>query len=361
MSHLCSRTSFLYKGISGYRTFLRAQEVARLIDEHPEVEYKLKVIRFFDKHGLSATKDAFSVSRSTIYLRKKKLREKSLFGLANQSRRPYNTRRMYVDPLIYDFIKQIREQYPRMGKEKIKPLLDEYCQQHNLKPISVSKIGKIIKRNNLFFYLGKRTKKGKQYTIKPYKKRVFGYEVKEPGDLFQIDTIVRFEHGIKRYIYTAIDVVSRFGFAYTYKTKSSRQAADFITKLLKVSPIPIKAIQTDNGSEFLKEFDNKLKDQGIVHFFTYPKHPQQNAYIESFNRTIQMHMVEEYRKLLEYPTTKQFNEELIDYLLLYNTKLPHKNLNNQPPMKRVLEYIEQQLQQHPQKSNMYGTRSLTSN
>ena len=70
-----------------------------------------------------------------------------------------------------------------------------------------------------------------------------------------MDTIVRFEHGIKRYIFSAIDVKSRFAFAYTYKTGSSLSASDFVQKLDRVSPFPIKAVQTDNGSEFLGQAD----------------------------------------------------------------------------------------------------------
>ena len=240
-------------------------------------------------------------------------------------------------------IKDLRQNHPRLGKEKIKIFLDKYCRKNNLEPISVSKIGRIIKRNNWFMYLGKRTKKG----IRPNKKRVFGYQVKQPGDLFQLDTIVRFEHGIKRYILTAIDVVSRFAFAYAYKSHSSKSAGDFAQKLIKITPYPIKAIQTDNGSEFLKVFDQTIAKNGIVHFFTYPRCPKQNGTIERFNRTLQEEHVEKYRELLEYPDTKTFNDYLIDYLLFYNTQRPHYSLNFKLPMETVVQYLK--------KSNMYWT------
>jgi hypothetical protein len=41
---------------------------------------------------------------------------------------------------------EIREKHPKLGKEKIKVLLDELCKQHNIPTISVSSIGNIIKR-----------------------------------------------------------------------------------------------------------------------------------------------------------------------------------------------------------------------
>jgi putative transposase len=312
---------------------------------HPEVSEKIKVVTFFNLYGLKVTKDAFMVGRSTIYLWKKKIKEGqgSLLGLINKSSRPYNTRRMYVEEKIYEFIRSLREKYPRLGKDKIKILLDQCCRETKIKTISASKIGKIIKRNNWFFYLGKRTK----HTVRPNKERVFGYQVNDPGDLFQLDTIVRFEHGIKRYILTAIDVISKFAFAYTYKSHSSLSTSDFIQKLIKVTPYEIKGIQTDNGSEFLNHFDKIIAKQGIVHFFTYPRCPKQNGIIERFNRTLQEEFVEDSRELLEESQPKPFNDRLVDYLLFYNTQRPHNSLNNQEPMKTVVNYLK--------KSNRYRT------
>lgn len=346
MSNLCRRTSFLFKGIWGYGRFMEfIYDLSQYLN-HPEVEEKVKILTFFDRHGLEITKEAFGVGRSTIFLWKKKIKNNngSLMGLINRSRRPYNTRRMFVPEKIFEFIKSFREDYPRLGKDKIKILLDEYCKENNLPTISESKVGRIIKKNNWYFYLGKRNTS--KQVVKD-KQRVFGYEVKEAGDLFQVDTVVRFEHGIKRYIVTAIDVVTKFSFSYTYKSHTSLSAADFAQKLIKVTPYSIKAIQTDNGSEFLKDFDKEIAKLGIVHFFTYPRCPKQNGCIERFNRSLQEEFVDFNAVLLEEKDTKSFNDKLIDYLLWYNTKRPHFTLKNLTPMQVVVEYLK--------KSNMSWT------
>lgn len=316
----------------------------QLVLKHPEIETKMKVICFFDKYGLNPTKDAFNVSRSSIYLWKQKLKASNgrLFSLINQSRKPHNTRRMYIDTNIYNFIESLRKKYPTLSKDKIKPLLDEYCLTNDLTSVSVSKIGKIIKRNNFFFYLPKRKKSG----LSVKKKRLFGYSVADIGDLIQIDTIVKFKDGIKRYILTAIDIKSKFAFSYAYKNHSSRSAKDFIQKLIKVSPYSIKAIQTDNGSEFLDYADKEMETNGIVHFFTYPKSPKMNAYIERFNRTIQEEHINHNKDTLAY-NLNQFNNNLMEYLLFYNTKRIHHSLNNIIPMDYIIKNIK--------KSNMYGT------
>jgi len=341
MSHLCSSVSFLFKGIRGYKSFMKLKTNTFLCQEHPEIEQKLQIIKFFDKYGLSPTKDAFKTSRSSIYLWKKKLNDASgsLHSLINESRKPKRSKKMYIEIKTYEFIESLRRKYPTLSKDKIKPLLDEFCRENNLPVISPSTIGKIIKRNNWFFYLHNRRKpKSKQN-----KRRVFGYKVKDIGDLVQLDAIVKFEQGIKRYVITAIETKSKFGFGYSYTNLSSKSAADFIEKLTKVSPFQIKAIQTDNGSEFLRLADQKMQDKGIVHFFTYPRSPKSNAVIERFNRTIQDEFINGCEQTL-FTDTNQFNHELMDYLLFYNTKRIHSRISGKVPMNYILE-----------KSNMYAT------
>jgi len=74
-----------------------------------------------------------------------------LNSLIPKSRRPKRLRKMMIDHEIVSFIRSIREEHPRIGKEKIKPLLDEYCSRRNIKTVSVSSIGKIIKRCDFRF------------------------------------------------------------------------------------------------------------------------------------------------------------------------------------------------------------------
>jgi transposase InsO family protein len=102
----------------------------------------------------------------------------------------------------------------------------------------------------------------------------------------EIDTVVRFVNGAKRYIYTAINLEDRFGFAGTYTTHSSDTAADFLTKLIAVAPFIISEIQTDNGSEFAHHFHDACDALSIRHYHTYPRCPKMNGTVERFNRTL---------------------------------------------------------------------------
>lgn len=126
-------------------------------------------------------------------------------------------------------------------------------------------------------------------------------------------------------IYTLI-----FSFAFAYKNLSSRVALDFYQKLKLIAPFKISALKTDNGQEFLGEFDLFLTEEGGKHYFSYPRTPQSNSFIERFNRTIQEEFVEANLEFLENP--QEFNAKLVDYLLYYNTVRPHQALDYLTPM-----------------------------
>lgn len=230
------------------------------------IEKRLKIIEFFDEFGKRATEKAFGVSRSTVFLWKKKIKDSNgeLSALAPLSKAPKNKRRGQTPKEIEEFIIRYRKEHPRVGQLTIKLALDEYCKRVGVKTISISTIGRLIKKlkkqglikdnpAKLSFYA--RSGNFKERIKRRYKKlRRKGYKPDKPGDLVQIDSITIFEDGLKRYILTGIDLKTRFAFGCSYTTLSSLSARDFMEKFRKVAPLEIKRIQTDNGCEFEKYF-----------------------------------------------------------------------------------------------------------
>ena len=346
---------FLFKGTVGYASFMKHSYSLNKYSKDEVAQFRMKVIKFHDDYGSRATKEAFNVGRSTVFAWKKILREAngSLTALLPASTAPKTTRRMIVNSKVYDFIENIRLNNWRLGKEKIKRLLDAYCLLEGLETVSESKIGRIIKVNNLFL-----PKRGRVYHNPDKKPTIPGTkrvkerlpkdsQVKAPGDLLQLDTVVKFDQRIKRYIITAIDLYSRFTFAFAYIRLSSAISLDFMLKLELIAPFKIKAIKTDNGMEFLGDFDAYLNRRSIVHYFSYPRTPKSNAYIERFNRTIQEEFVDGHLDLFE--DMHSFNDKMMDYLIYYNTVRPHKSLDYQTPMGFMIS--------EDQKSNMLWTRT----
>jgi Helix-turn-helix domain len=54
----------------------------------PDTEKRLKILRFWEEHGLKATRAAFEVSRRTLFEWKRRLKAEGARGLAPGSTRP---------------------------------------------------------------------------------------------------------------------------------------------------------------------------------------------------------------------------------------------------------------------------------
>lgn len=125
----------------------------RMFSRDEVAQQRMKIIKFYEKYGERATKEAFGADRKAISRWKQRLKDSggSLTALIPHSTRPHKVRRSNIPHEIIDFIRDLRKKHPKLGKEKIKPLLDRYCYDKGIEPISESTIGNIIKRHKFFF------------------------------------------------------------------------------------------------------------------------------------------------------------------------------------------------------------------
>lgn len=301
-----------------------------------EAKQRLKILEFWKKYGLQATIDAYGAKQSTLYYWNKILNDNNgkIESLNPKSQARINKNKRDVHPLILKEIKRLRlEECPNMGKAKVKKNLDIFCKINNLPIYSESKIGRIIKDKKIYHHRQKISHFGKikEETRRDKKERKpKDFIANEPGDLIEIDTIVKYVYGFKRYIITAVDVKTRYSFAYVYKQHGSISTKDFFKKLEQIFPYEIKRVQTDNGSEFHKYFMDYLKEQKVIHYFNYKGKPTKNGHIEKYNRTIQEEFVDWNEILLE--DVDSFNNKLMDWLIWYNTKRFHWSLNLTSPV-----------------------------
>ena len=304
---------------------------------------RLRIMKFYEEFGEKATKEAFGADRRVISRWRQRLKEGGgrLSALVPESTRPHEVRRPGVSREVVEFIREMRMKHPRLGKEKLKPLLERYCKERGLSCPSESTIGNVLKRQRLFFQRGgriyhdptsgwaKRRERGKRLKTKHLLRPAgFGHIVS--------DTVERVTDGVKDYFYSAMDARSKFALTLCYKQLTSRNMKDFYQRFKGVCPYPVRSWQSDNGAENRGEFEEQLKREGITHWFSYPNCPKINAYIERYNRTIQEEFIDNHLELLE--DKPLFNQALADYLIFYNTQRPHKTLG----LKSPVDYLIQQ-------------------
>jgi len=238
-------------------------------------KYKIKVLDWHRDHGEnhSLTDRHFGISRMTLYRWLKRFKQYGIIGLNEKSRRPKRLRQPTTSWDIVIKIIQLRKQYPTWSKYKIRAVLSKEGIQ-----ASTSTIGRVLKRRGLINQ--KISQKRKRASLRP--KMYFPKELRisQAGDMIQMDTKHIMLLGGKRfYQFTAIDVLTKMRVIRIYASESSRNGTRFLEECILNLPFPIKAIQTDNGSAFLKEFD-KLCKKGIIHYFIYPQTSKQNTYVE---------------------------------------------------------------------------------
>jgi len=298
---------------------------AALTDKLTErAKYKIKVLDWHRFHGsnTSLTARHFGIGRMTLYRWLKRFRHCGIIGLNEYSRRPKNVRKPTTAWDIMSRTVQLRKQYPVWSKHKLKVLLE----REGLK-VSASTIGRILKRRGLINR--KVFQKRRKAALRPKARFPRGLRIFEPGQMIQMDTKHIMLPGGKRfYQFTAIDVLGKRKVMRVYPSESSRNGAKFLEECLAGFPFPIKAVQTDNGSTFLKEFDKTCKEKGIPHYFIYPRTPKQNTYVEISQGADKREFYQQGNVCSLLPVMQRKIREWED---IWNNVRPHEALNYLTP------------------------------
>lgn len=186
--------------------------------------------------------------------------------------------------------------------------------------VSLSSVKRKLSRYGL---LKKRSpwKKLRSYPPRP--------EANVPGMLVEIDTIHFFDRdGHRVYVYTALDVYSRYGFAMLSDKANCLKSCLFLFQVIRYFPFHIQNIQTDNGPEFGLFFTDFVKRRKMSHRHIHPRSPNENGHLERFNRTIQ-------EEIGRHGWCIFKPEDILAYLRHYNTERLHMGINFKTPAQLV--------------------------
>lgn len=327
MSSDVPRLRYLLPTFKGnYTAFMKTLESSCTFDASDIAKYRLKLLEFGAIHGWKAVKDAFGVGRSTYFLWKSTLTHSKgkLSSLVPKSTKPHHVRHMEYDHRMATFIRSVREQYGRIGKHKLEILLTAYAQGLGVPPLKSTAIGKIIKRNHYYFEGRRRYRKRRAGVLRVKK----APKEKLPGYI-EMDSVIVFVLGERHVFITAIDVVTKYAACIYAKTAASTKALELLMHMHCNYGDRLRAVQTDNGSEFLGVFDQYCQSHNIPHHFTYPRSPRINGGVERFNRTIQEEFIDRTDSL--FLGTDAISKHLQQYLDWYNEVRPHQALGNLSP------------------------------
>ena len=298
----------------------------------PQAKKRLKWMDYYQKtKNVSKTCRHFDIPRKTFYYWLKRYDPYNLSTLEDKDKTPQKKRQREITPLQEARIVSLRKKHLRESKFNIAI----YYQREHQEKISSWKVQKVIEKHHLYYNPKKtaRTRRKRQRAFK--KKRITELKKKKrSGFLIQIDTIVIWWNGMKRYIITAIDVFSKIAFAHFYKSASSYQAADFLLRLNYLFQDKIENIQTDNGSEFAKYFEKACSYLGINHYFSRTRTPKDNAQVERFNRTLK----EQFLPGHFTPDLHLATRELTEWIIHNDFERPHQSLNYLTPFEFHQKY-----------------------
>lgn len=252
-----------------------------------EMKYRLSILRYADKHGVTQTAIKYHTNRQFIY-RLHWRYDGTGESLLTHCRRPHSHPNQHTP----EEIKLIKNMYRRKPSDGlvvlwVKLMLRGYKR-------TISGLYKCLKRMGI----RRNTLPNPKYIPQVYQPATF------PGEKVPVDVKVvpkccivgqAKELGQKMYQYTAIDEYSRFRYVEAFPEQRTYSSMIFLKHLIKRFRFSIHKIQTDNGFEFTNRFGNSkkakltlfekaLRNNGIIHKKIRPYTPRHNGKVERSHR-----------------------------------------------------------------------------
>ena len=295
-----------------------------------EAHFRQRVLKFSFKHGVTEASRRFRVSRNAIYEWKAKY-DGTWQSLKERSHRPHHHPNEHTE----EEKELILRRYPRYKDDMI--MLWDSLKKSGYKR-SYSSLIRVVRK-----WVKPEIERRTARKPKPYERAAY------PGQKIQID--VKFvpsycvANGEKYYQYTAIDECIRFCYREMYAEHSTYSSKDFLMKLLKAFPFPIREVQTDNGTEWttallVKDpksktlFEQVLEDMDILYHRIRVATPRHNGKVERQHRTDEKRF---YKKMRMY-NLEDGKKQLKKYNLKSNN-IPKVCLNFRTPNEVLSDYL----------------------
>lgn len=267
-------------------------------------------VLFAKNHGVRCAARRYGVHPGTVSKWCTQAKKIGLHPIPTISSRPHSHPATLKEE-VTDAIASIRLEHNRSAEVVHKRLKDEQGIE-----VSLSSVKRTLDRRGL---LRKRSPWKRLHLCDPRP------EALKPGDLVQVDTVhLMTSQKTRIYIFTCIDVYSRWAYAKAYERSNTRNAIHFLKRAQAEALFTFSMIQSDNGSEFSSHFTERIN---TAHRHSRVRRPNDNAHLERFNRTLQEECIDTRR-----PDVQVINKQLPSYLKWYNEERHHFGLKLETPL-----------------------------
>jgi len=152
-----------------------------------------------------------------------------------------------------------------------------------------------------------------------------------PGELVQTDTIHHVDpfSGKRLYYYTVVDLFTRLAYVTVSPHLGAGLAAAAVLRAQAALGVTFRMVQADNGPEYSRFFEQQLQRRGIVTRHSRIHRPNDNAFVERFNRTLQEECIGHYWRR-SVPLQRQ-QAKLTAWLAYYNNDRVHLGIQMRTP------------------------------
>jgi transposase InsO family protein len=143
--------------------------------------------------------------------------------------------------------------------------------------------------------------------------------------------------GRRLYYYTVIDLYTRMTYVILVPKLQQGLAAQAVLEVQQQWGFTISIVQADNGPEYGRYFEQQMQRASIQTRHSRLHRPNDNAYIERFNRTVQAEAIGYYWR--RSAGLRRQRDTLAAYLDYYNTKRVHLGIQMRTPRGDVVEVL----------------------
>lgn len=232
--------------------------------------------------------------------------------IPTRSSRPHSCKHA-VTASVVERIRYYRNRYGRCAV-----VVHAHCKKEGT-VVSLATVRRVLHRLGL---LAKRKWK------RGYRPPVARPTAEQPGDLVQTDTVHLYDHATRRrtYLYTLVDVYSRWAYTEHSSVLSQTLAAKVVQRGQVYAGFHFRMVQADNGPEFGAHFEEILKSRGTAVRHSRVRRPNDNAFVERFNRTIQEECTGS-----TSPVGLDLQSKVLAYLAYYNDERVHLGIQCRTP------------------------------